>query len=227
MSLRTGLPVFATLVPLLIACASDQPAYGSGSGELGKGSLYVTCTPEDAACEPGAATLEKGGPIAVGASFHMTYDGQIPLAPTGDPSTMILFSASPSMLSVGEDEFVAWLPGYVAVIARTAEGTVTDFTHVELAAVAKVELERSPAEASTQLVVGQQGVWLAAPVSSDDLVLAGSLAYTWEVDGTSVEVAAFSGRSVTLVARESGTSTLRAQTGEAKGETTITVEAAP
>jgi len=157
----------------------------------------------------------------------MTYDGQIPLAPTGDPSTMTLFSASPSMLSVAEDDFVAWLPGYVAVIARTAEGTVTDFAHLQLATVARIQVERNPDDASSQLVVGQQGEWLATPISASDAVLGGTLAYSWEVEGTSVEVSANAGRSVTLIAREAGTSTLRAHTGEAMGEATITVEATP
>ena len=206
---------------LLTACPSDQPPLGTG--ELGKGDLRLVCATDDAACAPGVESLDASVPIAVGASFRMTYDGPVPKSSTGGLSTMIVFSGSPAMLSKDEDLFIAWLPGSVAALARTEQGTVTDFVHLFVSSIARLDLDSS----DEKLVVGKQKVWQATPFGPQDTVLAGSLAYAWEVEGSAVEVVGSEGRSVTLLAKEPGEATLRATSGEAVGETTITVEVAP
>lgn len=219
--------LLATMVLMLSACVSDQPGYGAGSGELGKGSLFVPCNDQDAACASGATRLEPQTPLAVGASFPLIYEGHVPNAPTGEPTTMILFSASPSMLSLDGDQFVAWQPGHVAVLARTQEGTVTDFVHLPLATIHQLALSRGDDDAAEHLTVGQQGHWLATPRGADGQTLGGRLAYDWHVEGTAIEITAKDGRSVTLLAREAGTATLRVSSGQAAGETTIVVQETP
>jgi hypothetical protein len=215
---RLGMACFGLL---LTACPSDQDPLGTG--ELGKGDLRVACATDDAACAPGAESLDSSVPIAVGAAFRVTYDGPVPKSPAGGLSTMVLFSGSPAMLSKDEDQFIAWMPGSVAVLARTEQGTVTDFVHLFVSTIERVGL----ASSEEKLVVGKQKVWQATPFGPQDTVLAGSLAYAWEVVGTAAEVVSAEGRSVTLVAKEPGEATLRALSGEAVGEAKITVEVAP
>lgn len=215
-------PAFACLF-LLTACPSDQPPFGSGSGELGRGNLFIACTPKDAACEPEATELDGSTPIALGASFFVRYDGQVPLSPTGGPAKMILFSSSPDMLSKDDDDqFVSWVPGHVAVIARTEQGTVTEFVHLRIAGIDRIQLDGDPSGAT--MTVGTQGVWLASPLSVDGTVLGGTLGYVWEVEGSAIEIVAQDGREVTLAAREAGSAIVRARAGEATGEATVSVE---
>ncbi|MFW5739180.1 MAG: hypothetical protein ACOC1F_02315 [Myxococcota bacterium] len=214
----------ACLVLLLAGCVSDQASNGAGSGELGRGSLYVNCDANDAACDASIQRLAEGTPIAVGASLTMSYEGHVPNAPTGEPTTMVLFSASPPMLSGDATEFVAWLPGRVAVIARTQEGTVTDFVHLALEAVSDIQVA---SDAGDVLLVGEQGVWSAIPRSEDGRVLGGQLGYAWEVEGTAVELIEQTNRSATITAREPGSAILRARTGDVVGESTVVVEEAP
>ncbi len=207
---------------LLTACPSDQPPFGSGEGELGRGNLSIQCTPQDAACESDATELGASTPLAVGASFFVRYDGQVPMSPTGGPAKMILFSSSPGMLTKDEgDLFVSWVPGHVAVIARTEQGTVTEFVHLRIIGVDHVQLDR---QSSGSLTVGGQDVWRASPLSAEGTVLGGALGYVWEVEGSAVEIVAQDGREVTLAAREAGSAILRARAGEATGEVTLSVE---
>lgn len=208
---------------LLTACPSDQPPFGSGTGELGRGNLSTACTPKDAVCEPEATELDTSVPIAVGASFFVRYDGQVPLSPTGGPAKMILFSSSPDMLSKDDDDqFVSWMAGHVAVIARTEQGTVTEFVHLRIADVDRIQLDRDPS--GTAMTVGAQGVWRASPLSVDGTVLGGTLGYVWEVEGSAIEIVSQDGREAVVVAREAGSAVLRARAGEATGETTVSVE---
>ncbi len=215
---RLGMACFGLL---LTACPSDQEPLGTG--ELGKGDLRLVCAPDDAACASGDESLDASVPIAVGASFRMTYDGPVPKAPTGGLSTMVLFSGSPAMLSKDGDLFIAWIPGSVAVLARTEQGTVTDFVHLVVTSIERIGLDSS----GDKLVVGSQQVWRATPFGPQDTALAGSLAYTWGVEGTALQVVGTEGRSATIVAKEPGEATLRVKSGDAVGQATITVEVAP
>jgi hypothetical protein len=136
---------------------------------------------------------------------------------------MILFSSSPGMLTKDEgDQFVSWMPGHVAVIARTEQGTVTDFVHLRIVGVDHLQLDRE--SSGNTLTVGGQDVWRASPLSEDGMVLGGSLGYVWEVEGSAIEIVAHNGREVTLAAREAGSAILRARAGEATGEATLSVE---
>lgn len=220
MCLQRRLWIATACTLALSSCAEDQPSYGAGSGELGKGSLSIVCAEGDAACSPSDATLAASTPVAVTASFGLTYEGRIPNAPTGEPTTMILFSASPALLSVTDGEFIAWAPGSVAVLARTAEGTVTDFVHLKLEPIARVELV-GPAT----LRVGEQNTYTATPRSRDDEVLAGVVGFGWQVEGTAVSIIQSAQRVATISAVESGIATLRVTGGDAKAEAVITVEA--
>jgi len=139
---------------------------------------------------------------------------------------MTLFSAAPDLLSGDAAELVAWKPGLVAVLARTAEGTVTDFIHLEVAPIARIEVHRSD-EGTGDLSVGEQREFSATPRTKDDRLLGGGLAYTWEVQGAAVEIVAGEGRTATVRAIDPGTATLVARSGSATGETTIVVEGAP
>ena len=220
------LPVFAliTLGPLTLgSCVSDQETYTGGSGELGKGSFFIPCSTDDAACDDSPSRLASDVPLAVGASSPISYEGFVPEAPNGDPTTMTVFSASPSMLSFDESELFAWLPGTVAVLARSAEGTVTDFAHLTLVPIARIDVE--PNAGQTTLSVGQQGVWKATPRDTSGQVLGGCINYGWQVEGSAVQIAEQTGRTVTLIAQEAGTSTLRATASDVVGEATILVEA--
>ncbi len=202
----------------LIACVSDQPTVDSGSGELGKGSLLLVCTDDDATCpRPDDSPLPS---IAVGASFSMTYEGRVPNSPNGKPTQIILFSASPPMLTVTGTEMVARLPGQAAVLARTSEGTVTDFVHVNLASPHSILVEGNSLQK-----VGSQNELVASPLGADGQVLGGTLSYSWTLEGTAVGLLDNVGRKATLVAREVGTSIVRTQSGEVTGEFEITVEA--
>ncbi len=217
MTLRLG--IACSFGWLLNACPSDQAPLGTG--ELGKGDLRIVCADDDAVCASGATSLDAAFPIAVGASIQVVYDGPVPTSPTGGPSTMTIFSASPAMLSKDEASFVAWMPGVAALLARTQEGTVADFVHLTLASVQRLELDSSP----EPLVVGGKKVWKVAPLGADGAVLAGSLSYTWEVEGTTVEIVESAGRSVQLSGKQPGTAILRVKTGGVVGEVTLTVEA--
>lgn len=207
-------------------CVSDQPSYSGGTGELGKGSFFVPCGTDDAACGTAPSRLASDVPFAVGASSLITYEGEIPDAPTGQPTTITIFSASPAMLSFDDAEIFAWLPGTVAVLARSAEGTVTDFAHLTVAPVASIDLGRTDEAQEVGLSVGEQGVWEATPRDASGQVLGGHLAYAFEVQGEAVEVVDQSARRVTLIAREAGTATLRALAADAVGEATVVVEEA-
>jgi len=215
----------------LTACPSDHP---SGSGELGKADLRIVCTIDDAACESGEEVPATSVPIAVGASVDVAYHGPIPKSASGAQSTVILFSSSPAMLSENKVDhgFIAWAPGIVGLLARTDQATVLDFVHLVLADVARIELTSS----SNTLAVGKEQVWFATPHGSETLVdsqgfartvLAGTVLYTWEVDGPAVEIRSRTNRSVTLLAKEPGQATLRASVGSVAAESIITVEVAP
>ena len=217
-SLLAGALCFALL---LTACPSDKPRVGIG--ELGKGDLRILCSVDDAVCKPGEDSIEASVPIAVGASFGVSYIGPVPKAASGNPSSVLIFSGSSVMLSMSDDQFVAWEPGIAAVLARTDQGTVLDFTHMLLVDVDRIELTSS----RVVLTVGQEQTWQASPFGPEvvvsDGVLAGSLGYLWEVDGSAVELVETEGRSATVFAKEPGEATLRAILDTAVGQAVIVV----
>jgi hypothetical protein len=221
MHIRHLSPGVAIAVLLSVGCVSDDEPSATGSGALGKGSFSQVCGAADALCDEGVSDLDIPARIAQGATIRFGYTGRIPEAPNGEPATLTIVSGSPSMLTPEGNAMRALSAGYVAVLARTDLGTVTDFAHVHITPISSLVVE-GPASVR----VGESIALLASPRDVDGEALGGSVSYAWaSADAGVAAVDDVPAGKASIRGVQPGATTITASVGDVVGALTVTVEA--
>lgn len=201
---RPGAVVLSTLLSLFAVACGD----GSVEGDLGVGTFrYVCLDAGDAACAaagPSTEGLSLG--VAAGSELGLSFFQNDRDKPTG-----VVFPASVTRVAITERGFRALLPGQIAMLVRTADGSgVLDFTRLTVVAPAKLAVV-SPSEAKgtapLALGFGAERTIEVQPIDQQGQKLAGSFVYTWTSDAPNVAVIkeASTVRRATIAVREAGT----------------------
>lgn len=232
--------------PLIAAALAGCGPFGS-TGSLQTGAFGYVCSSAATTTDLGCGSSffvpsDVPGAIAVGAHFDLEYSHDISIfSDDSSPIVASLAPAAPSLLgaeapvSAGATGFKFSAPGTVAVLARTADGSVVDFLHVKGVAFDHVALQDSLGqEVPATLSVPSSGTDLqAVPMGPSDQALAGGLAYTWtSSDEAVVRVVAGTGfgsssgvDSVHLDPVGSGTATVSVQILDQQASVDVSVAA--
>ena len=222
MHIRHLSPGVVIAVLLSVGCVSNDDTSTTGSGALGKGSFSQVCGAADALCSEGMNDLDLPALLAQGATIRFGYTGRIPKAPNGDPAIMTVVSGSPNMLATEGNVMRAQASGYLAILARTDLGTVTDFAHVHVVPIAALVVE-GPASMRT----GETMTSRVLPRDANGETLGGTVTYAWEsadpgvaaIDDTSA------GNAAVIRGVQPGATTITVHAGDIMAEMSVTVEA--
>lgn len=197
-------------VLVLAACTPIEP------GNLGNGKFGYICTGQfpndasnfDAACAPGVLSTGNTVPaeVAVGATFTVTYKSNASAAEEG------AISSGPTILALTGGHFEALRPGNVAVIG-THGGVADDLLYVKVSKLASIRMAQTGG-----------GQIEATPLASNNNILGGKLACTWEWSSTNTAVQVSSvGRKATVYGLPGSSATVFAKCGDVSNSIIITV----
>jgi hypothetical protein len=220
-------------------------------GDLGEGVFRYDCVADgDARCNTSQAVdrmavgsdlgidPELPVAVAVGARFDLSYIGDF-VTDQGESLILDTVSARTDVVT-DSGGFVIEQPGTFAFLARSPQGYVADFVHLEAAAVDAIDIwHEETRKDAVELVEGTETT-LGVVASSDvSIALAGGLAYQWASSDDAVAGVDSVGSSgmpsgveinddeVRLVAIAAGTATVTVTVGEISHDFTVTVTAAP
>lgn len=209
----------ASVGMLLLATAS----FGCSSadtlgGELGdEGFAYYCVSPErDAAdCDEGGYCGSFPDHFAVGGEFMLGFDG------SGSSSNII--PGSRMHAAVDSSKAIIKVEGPASFLAIDRDERVVDLIHLDAYQVSSIDLNAPP---SMTVDTWFTGTIIATPLSEDDQVLAGTLAYEWSSsnEGVVALLGTTDEREVELEAVGSGQAIVTVIAGTGISSVTINVE---
>jgi hypothetical protein len=143
----------------------------------------------------------------------------VPASAQGDPTRIDILAASDWHLRTDSQRMTALDTGFTAVLARSAEGTVTDFAHLQIVEAASLALQGEPT-----LRQGDDALWVAAALDGEGNRIAGTLAYAWTLSDARVAVLDDAqGRVVRVRGLATGSVTLSVRAADLEASATLTV----
>jgi len=237
--MQRRLPYLSFSALLAFATGCDLPLDGGSRGDLGAGSFNYDCVATgDAVCNRTGAVDANHTEIVLGISREVpllvAVGGRFDLSfrPDGG-SAAFVEPARRRGVSV-QGGFSISDPGVHAFLARTRDGEVADFIHVEARRIAELEIWSEGVPISgVSLAVGERLTIAALPVDHQHTPLAGGSSWHWSNPQTGeVELEAapgpFDGAAqlddeVVIVGLAEGTTTVAVQRGDATAEIPIEV----
>jgi hypothetical protein len=235
-----ALSAFALGATLLAGCSDvgpDDPSYRAG--ELGNGGFTMICD-DSVTCRPYSNDAEKfPKAIALSSKFRLRY---IPKPDSNGLNIRINEKAPPTgshIAPVSEDyitrsfdgELVAKKAGYATIMARTAQGSIMDFTTVRIRTPEELVVydanyqggDSPPRIREPKLKVGDRVSWrVFARAGSENL--AGEIQTDWHSpDPDIADVEDFSTGKGVVVAKAVGTTTLTIEGGSFRLELPVEV----
>ncbi|MDC0716696.1 hypothetical protein [Nannocystis bainbridge] len=194
-----------------------------GPGELGNGEFHFRCIgADDPACPTGESVGDFPVRVAVGARFALDYTWNEDLS---RPPPELRTGAA-ERLSLKAGIFTAVAAGHTAVLALLPDSAIGDLIHVFATrpATLAIQHQRVDYDAYT-LAAGSELELVAIARDTDRYVLAGLLAFTFEVaDDGVVEVVGTGDGHVIVRAVAAGSTTVKASLGDLVAELALTVE---
>lgn len=215
--LRPGRRVLTAV--LLGAAVLGSGCLPSSPGALNQGGFTYLCTDSsDVTCD---GDLLKAavppGAIAVGGTFDLTYTANFSLTPnTSDPVTVV--PASPGLAEPSAGGFTVEAAGESAFLARTASGTVDDFTTLY-----GVPVDHLSLPSNLEVEVGQPQLVRVYPEDAAGNTLGGAIQYTWVSSAPDVIQVDGNEGAVSLEAFQEGSATITVEGAGASASINVTV----
>lgn len=239
--MRVAVCAAAFVASASTACTGN-PSPGDSSyktGSLGNGGFVFACS-DGVACNSFSTGYAASFPkaVALGSTFNVYYvpkdDQNQPALKTPDDAIGTVVSGLPPFFSGGPAGIAATArEGYGALVAERPDGTVVDFTDVQIVKPASIAIYKSNAGilgndaqdvgATYSMKVGATDLFRAVAKGEDSQVLAGSLAVDWESSDTGTLSIALNDGQATFTALKAGSVTVTLNKAAIAKTLTVTV----
>jgi hypothetical protein len=209
----------------MVGCATANPPSGSAAykdGELGNGGFLFKCD-DSVACDRWSTNSAKDFPdqIATGAVFDVRFVANADQGSSTKESPYTGVTAQPVKPYIdrnADGHFATLKPGFGVIAARDSKGTIVDYATIKIVKPDTLVVYTSDYKGSDPPAIDALTMKLAAARKTFRAVaerahvpLAGSVTVAWSSSAPDiVQVESYSQGVVTVVAKQIGKATLRA-----------------